>query len=495
MDHPRIEINSVPIEWDVDRGTFSFFGLPSVLFWINPSLLTLLRPIVQEVGADLFRLMVAHSASQGTAEDYHNMVSTLGENFQQGFLNWGKAVSTAGWGTFEMPHFDPGNKVARVRVSNTWELLLGNKPDQRWGCPFIQGKIIGIFSHAFETACWADEVAISYDPGDAFVEFQIYQSRKTIELEIEAIRQRRRSDQERKLQLEVERKTGDLTILNEKLSKTSEELQQTHETLKAYVDDLEKKVAERTEHLDRANRKLQEAQVNLVYENNVKNKLFSIIAHDLKSPLGAILMTTEVMARLKDSLGQDKLLDYAASVHQAASHVHLLLENLLEWAQIQLVEHKIRPETVDVRSQAEEVVRLLTPPAERKSVALSNEVVAATAYADRNAVASVIRNLVANSIKFTPAGGSVHISAEEAPPFLKVVVRDTGVGMTDNQIENAFALDEKTSTLGTNGETGTGLGLPMCKQLVEACGGEIWVESEPRAGATFFFTLPLQAPR
>jgi signal transduction histidine kinase len=495
MSNPRIDINQVPIEWDTERGTFTFFGLPSTLFWINPSLLTLLRPIAREVGVDLFRLMVAHSASQGTDEDFHAMVSTLGDEFTQGFLNWGKAVSGAGWGTFELPHFDPVNKLARVRISNTWELLLDAGEDERWGCPFIQGKIIGIFSHAFGTTCWADQVAISYDPDDAYIEFQIYESRKTIELEIEAIRRQRRSDQERKLQLEVERKTADLIVVNKKLGKTTEELQDAHETLRTYADGLEKKVQERTDHLDRANRRLQETQKDLLIENNVKNKLFSIIAHDLKSPLGAILTTTEVMDHLKDGLSREKLLDYAEKVHETASQVHLLLDNLLEWAQLQLDDHSVHPEVFDIRALVDEVVRLLGPVAEKKSIALKTDLAPRTVYADRNAMASVVRNLVTNSIKFTPANGSIDISAEEAAPFLEIAVRDTGVGMTADQIKEIFALHQKTSTRGTEGETGTGLGLPMCKQLVETCGGEIRAESRPGEGTTLFFTLPLQAPQ
>jgi len=127
---------------------------------------------------------VAFSASLGTEEDYHAMVNVLGNTFDEGFIKWGEAVSTAGWGTFELA-YRPENKSARVKVSNTWELLMQQGLERKWGCPFIQGKIIGIFTHALGVNCWADEVDICYDGETPYVVFDIYESNKTIPNEIQ----------------------------------------------------------------------------------------------------------------------------------------------------------------------------------------------------------------------------------------------------------------------------------------------------------------------
>ena len=203
----EIELNGVPVKWNLEQGTFTFFGIKSALFWLNPSLLSMLQPLADEIGQDLFRLLIAHSASQGTEEDYQNMVSVLGNTFEEGFANWGKAVASAGWGVFEIIDFDEQNKTARVRVSNAWELLLGNASMQRWGCPFTQGKLIGIFSQAFQETCWADEVDLSYDPEKAYIELAIHTSQKTITAEIESLRQAHMQQQEVQLSNEIKKKT------------------------------------------------------------------------------------------------------------------------------------------------------------------------------------------------------------------------------------------------------------------------------------------------
>jgi len=141
---------------------------------------------------------------------------------------------------------------------------------------------------------------------------------------------------------------------------------------------------------------------------------------------------------------------------------------------------------------AQECIDILTPNATGKNITLSNKITHTMVFADRNMVLTVIRNLIANSIKFTPAGGTVEVSAQTEGDKIKVMVTDNGVGMTSEYAANIFALDKKTTTTGTDGEPGTGLGLPMCKELVEKCGGEIWCESTIDKGTTFAFTLPIK---
>ncbi len=183
----RATLNSVPIEIDLEQGSYSFFGLPAVTFWLNPSLYRMLAPLVKETGPELARLLIAYESSLGTEEDYTAMVTQLGKNFRDGFLAWGRAVGAAGWGRFELPHFEPGARRATVRVTNAWELKAQDGMSEHWGCPFLQGKLIGIFRHALGTSCWADEQVV--DKKSHAVEFSLYESPATIAGEIERLRQ------------------------------------------------------------------------------------------------------------------------------------------------------------------------------------------------------------------------------------------------------------------------------------------------------------------
>lgn len=205
-----IELNRAKFDWDLAQGKVSFFGLPSVLFWLNPSLLRMLQPLAEEVGIPLFRLLVASQSSLGTDEDYHAMVTTLGSTFEEGFLAWGSAVSTAGWGSFELPLFDASACKARVVVRNPWELQMQQGTSASWGCPFLQGKIIGIFSHALQCTCWAEERLIQDGSGESAIEFAVYESDKTIDAELEQLRRQVKQEQERELAYEIERKTEEL---------------------------------------------------------------------------------------------------------------------------------------------------------------------------------------------------------------------------------------------------------------------------------------------
>ncbi|WP_437681118.1 STAS domain-containing protein [Sorangium sp. So ce131] len=186
--------------FDMDRGVFYTYGIPSVIFWLNPSLFRMLEPLVEEVGVPLFRMLVAQHSSLGTEEDYHSMVTTFGKTFEEGFLAWGLAVATGGWGRFELPVFDRDARRAVVIVRNPWELEMQRGAEVRWGCPFLQGKIIGLLSHALGVNCWADEV-----PGDggdqgSSVEFHVYPSDKTIHAELLRLRAAHHEEAKRSLE-------------------------------------------------------------------------------------------------------------------------------------------------------------------------------------------------------------------------------------------------------------------------------------------------------
>jgi PAS domain S-box-containing protein len=201
----HITINGVDIDWNLESGAMNFLGISSTLFWNDPSLLNMFKPLVDEMGKEMFNLQVAHSSSLGTEEDYHAMVTQLGDTFEEGFLNWGKAVSGAGWGIFEMPRFDPKNVRAKVVVHNPWELRMQARldPEERWGCPFIQGKIIGIFNQALHQTCWANQ-NYEVDGEHSRVEFEIYPHEATIEDKINELRSRMEQEKILNLKREIE---------------------------------------------------------------------------------------------------------------------------------------------------------------------------------------------------------------------------------------------------------------------------------------------------
>lgn len=210
MNDPlSITINSVPIVWDPPTGDFTFFGLSSVMFWTNPSMFRLLEPLVEEIGVDLFRMLVAHSSSLGTDEDYNTMVTVLGSNFVEGFLAWGKAVGAAGWGSFELPFFDIESCTAEVRVINPWELRMQKAGGRLWGCPFLQGKVIGILAHALGQRCWADEdVDVESDP--PVVTFSVRAWDRTLDEELKRLRAEQIRAAEARLEEQVETATAAL---------------------------------------------------------------------------------------------------------------------------------------------------------------------------------------------------------------------------------------------------------------------------------------------
>lgn len=206
---PSIRVNQVDIEWDLDRAELKFFGLDSVLFWTDPSMYRLLAPLVDEIGVELFRLLVAHSSSLGTDADYQMMVTKLGHDFVSGFLAWGEAVAAAGWGHFEVREFDPAAGTAQVRVHQPWELEMQRSHASPWGCPFLQGKIIGLFTHAFGRPCWADETVV-IEAEAAWLDLRVYPSERALEGELAVLRRARSAARERDLLQRVDDATRSL---------------------------------------------------------------------------------------------------------------------------------------------------------------------------------------------------------------------------------------------------------------------------------------------
>lgn len=230
---------------------------------------------------------------------------------------------------------------------------------------------------------------------------------------------------------------------------------------------------------------------DLETSNATKDKFFSIIAHDLKNPFGSILSITQLLTTTKIKMNDAKKNEILSELNKAAKSTYLLLENLLTWARSQKGEIIIQPERVDLHGLIQDSIESLLNVAMTKNITLNNTIAKSIDIkVDINTMKIVINNLVSNAIKFTPTNGEISINALQKDKSIEIYIADSGVGMTPEQIEKLFKIDKSQSTLGTNKEKGTGLGLILCKEFVEKNGGKISVESEKGNGSKFVISLP-----
>lgn len=226
--------------------------------------------------------------------------------------------------------------------------------------------------------------------------------------------------------------------------------------------------------------------------NATKDKFFSIIAHDLKSPFNSFLGNTEVLAEDLDILSRDEIRDFVNDMRKSAVNLYKLLENLLTWAQVQRGTLTFHPEVLDLNNIVDEVFVLYSDNAITKGISLVNKIPAGKKIiADHNMLFMVLRNLVYNSIKFTNKGGTIQVGITDLPGYYELYVKDNGVGISEQVMSKLFKIDKQNTTLGTDKEKGTGLGLVLIKEMVEKNGGAVKLESAPGEGTTFFFTIPM----
>jgi len=231
---------------------------------------------------------------------------------------------------------------------------------------------------------------------------------------------------------------------------------------------------------------------SLVKLNAEKDKFFSIIAHDLRGPFNGFLGLSKLMSNESHGLTQMEMTKMALSMQNSATNLFMLLENLLEWSRLQMGIISFAPESFLLMPMIAGTMRPEIDSAKRKKIEIIFAIPAnIEVFAEKNMLASTIRNLTSNGVKFTRTGGTVTIAAKPGPGnSVEISVRDTGIGMRPELVDNLFRLDAQTNRKGTEGEPSTGLGLLLCKDFVEKQGGRIWVESEEGKGSTFYFTLP-----
>ncbi len=236
--------------------------------------------------------------------------------------------------------------------------------------------------------------------------------------------------------------------------------------------------------------KIQNAQLQDL--NATKDKFFSIIGHDLKGPLNSLTSFSGLLINHVDSLSRLEIQTLAKDLDKSLKNLYALLNNLLEWSRSQTGNIEFTPETFDIGSLLKENCELLSTQAQNKKIGFLEEMNGRVSVkAHRHSLNTVVRNLVSNSIKFTPEGGVIKLGVKQNHKHVLVSVADTGVGMSKDVISKLFRLDAKHTTRGTANEKGTGLGLILCKDFVEKNGGKLWVESEEGRGSVFYFTVPL----
>jgi len=223
-----------------------------------------------------------------------------------------------------------------------------------------------------------------------------------------------------------------------------------------------------------------------------KDKFYSIVSHDIMNPFNALLGFSKILKDAVKEGDQKEIEECSTIVHQSANRISNLLQNLLVWSRMQNGKMQFAPKPCNINQLVSEAIAIISPIAKNKDIKLDWDVNGdIKAEIDKNMISSVLQNLTTNSIKFSERGGEVKISAFTELDKLNFTVSDTGVGMNEEQLRKLFRLDKTSSSRGTDDETGTGLGLIICKEFIEKHQGKIWAESTLGKGSKFCFTIPL----
>ena len=242
----------------------------------------------------------------------------------------------------------------------------------------------------------------------------------------------------------------------------------------------------------KAERVIKESETKLHQLNADKNRFISILGHDLKSPFNNLLGLSEVLTDEITSLKTEEIEDIAKDIHKSAKIANKLLDDISLWARTQQGKIPFKPQILSFKDIFKDTLEILSPNANAKNITINyfatDEI---NVFADIDMIKTVLRNLVSNAIKFTNNGGRININAKQIDSNLTISVSDNGIGIPPDNLTKLFDISEVLTTTGTAKETGTGLGLLLCKEFIEKHGGKIWVESEEGKGSDFKFTIPI----
>lgn len=271
------------------------------------------------------------------------------------------------------------------------------------------------------------------------------------------------------------------------------EQMETENEISRYIEELQVNKDESEEaagQLAYLNVKLTESEEKLKELNANKDKFFSIISHDLKSPFTCLMGFSDFLLNDIDEMEKEEIKEFVQSINNSAKGVFKLLQNLLDWSRIQTNRIEFLPGLINLEELIENIKDIYQANLIQKNISLVLDVEKdLKAFADKNMIDTVIRNLLSNAIKFTPYGNRIFLSAKKNDEQIFVSVKDEGVGISEKNLDKLFRIDEHLTTEGTNAEKGTGLGLILCREFINKNGGEIGVKSETEKGSEFYFNL------
>jgi signal transduction histidine kinase len=248
-------------------------------------------------------------------------------------------------------------------------------------------------------------------------------------------------------------------------------------------------IQNQTEELRQINEELDKQTQQLATLNHTKDKLFAIVGHDLKSPINSLKGLLSLVT--SQNVTPAEFVELTTHLQQNVEHIHFTMNNLLHWANAQMQGIETIPQKTALYELAQENIDLFENIAQNKQITLQHFILPeATVWADTDQINLVFRNLISNALKFTPKGGKISLQQQNGNDFYQISVTDTGIGISEEVQAKLFQPHTHLSTQGTAGEKGTGLGLLLCKDFIENNHGKIWVESQPKQGTTFHFTLP-----
>lgn len=285
----------------------------------------------------------------------------------------------------------------------------------------------------------------------------------------------------------IDRLKGEYRYLSEKYKKLLKQMMKVTrigDVNYKKLMDANDRIREQKGELEILNKDLREANV-------VKDKFYSIIAHDLKNPLQVLLISSEILQSDLDGMESVEIKKYVGDIYKITGNLASLLENLLQWSRSQYGKIECRPRKLDLHRLAHDHMEYVTHNAQKKNIRLFLQIPEKTmVYADEDMLKSIIRNLVNNAVKFTSPGGSVILTSTEEGDYVVTTVSDTGVGIPQDKLPLLFKTDQNYTTPGTAKEKGTGLGLMLCKEFVEKNGGAIQATSQTGKGSIFTFSIP-----
>ncbi|OJJ18917.1 hypothetical protein BKI52_24295 [marine bacterium AO1-C] len=273
-------------------------------------------------------------------------------------------------------------------------------------------------------------------------------------------------------------------------------IEQQKKQLEVTVTERTSDLRQKTQELEDAVQKLQKSEKDLKELNHIKDKFFSIISHDLRSPFATLTSFLNILINFADEFSKEEMEELAKRTQQSVKNLSSLLENLLQWAMSQMDQNQFRPQEIVLKKIIQETTNLLAVSAEEKKITIDWDIPQDTLlYTDYNMLSFIIRNLLINAIKYTPTQGRITITAHtqnasDAQPWVQICVADTGIGIPETELPKLFNAQEHYTRKGTQNEKGVGLGLMLCKEFVEKSGGTISVTSKLNEGTVFCFEVP-----